>query len=220
MEVYPERSTRVGIDFARKCLGWRWEREGREEQWLISKANWAWGLPRAGPVRDSSPAVQVALSWHCLFRKPQDGSVSAYDPLSMTVCGVRHLLYAWWFWPRLVSIQWRCSRKESQNIKEASHLGMVIPNFLLELAKFPIKDTFHKIRKGVILVSRSFPMKAHTTLSLLLRCFLSPLQRWCLKSSALCTPLSGPSALERDTVLVGGRWRAGPYEFYVPESCA
>lgn len=42
-------------------------------------------------------------------------------------------------------------------------------------------------------------MKAHTTLSLLLRCFLSPLQRWCLKSSALRTPLPGPSALERDT---------------------
>lgn len=39
--LYPEKSTKVGIDFARKYLGWRWEREGREEQWLISKANWA-----------------------------------------------------------------------------------------------------------------------------------------------------------------------------------
>ena len=78
--------------------------------------------------------------------------------------------------------------------------GLVIPGFPLELAKFPIRDIFHKVRKGVILVSRSFSMKAHPTLSFLLRCFLCPLQRWCLKSSALRTPLSGPSGLERDTV--------------------
>ena len=34
-------STKVGIDFARKYLGWKWEREGREEHWLISKVSWA-----------------------------------------------------------------------------------------------------------------------------------------------------------------------------------
>lgn len=73
------------------------------------------------------------------------------------------------------------------------------PQLPFGAAKFPIRDTFHKVRKRVILVSRSFSMKAHTTLSLLLRCFLSPLQRWCLKRSALRTPLPCPSALERDT---------------------
>lgn len=31
MEAYPGRSTRVGIDFARKCLGWRWEKEKAEK---------------------------------------------------------------------------------------------------------------------------------------------------------------------------------------------
>lgn len=57
--------------------------------------------------------------------------------------------------------------EESQTSRKHPHLGVVIHNFLLELAKFPIKDTFHKIRKGVILVSRSFPMKRTHNLLLL-----------------------------------------------------
>lgn len=52
-------------------------------------------------------------------------------------------------------------RRESQKVEQAAGLGMVILNFLLELVKFPIRYTFHRVRKGVILASRPSSMKAH-----------------------------------------------------------